>query len=93
MIIQISLPNGHATFNLQAIVDPTGLYAGGWSGPVRATSYFVDYTVAKYRKLCKLILQYADEETIYRTDVYLSKCRNAKAKEVWSSERKKHNHR
>lgn len=80
MIIQIRLPNGRAAINLQAVVESVGAKN---KGEVRS------YSIPKYRKLCKLILQYGSEETFGDTDAFLNKCSNKKAKEVWNSEKQR----
>ena len=88
MIIRITLPNGHATVNLQAVADSVGVKIKDLDRRGH-TCYFVDYPIPRYRKLCKLILQYGGEEAIGKADAFLNKCSNKKAKEVWNDEKQR----
>ena len=87
MIIHVKIPDGHIHVDLDVLIDQTGTV-------IKATDYnrvfqCTAFRLPQARKLCRLIIQYGDEETLRQTDGVIRDCRNEKLRKIWSDEWKR----
>lgn len=73
---------GVMTIHLDEVVRCTGkVEKDGYNG-----GRYTVFSLAKCRKLLRMILLYADPEDVQKADDYLQSCNNEKVRKIWDAE-------